>query len=271
MLTVSSAASLSAMSLHSVRVLAFQVQTDQSGSNLMVVFMGIAAISLLVLALVVVGVLIVLAVVALKAKAAIAKTTLEVKAKVYPIIDKTNGLVADLTPTIKGITEKTHTLIGDLSPRVSGITEDVHGITSRARGMVEFVEAKLHDFAPAIDAGRETLMEATATARSANNKTAQQVERVNGMVTAVLDWTNQVPVQLQRGISVKGKKFGDAVEQIRKKGESMISATQGLWGKSAQRRPRQEGTPVHPTHIVHPAGSAAGPEVATQDKGYTAG
>lgn len=247
MFNFSSANILSATSLHPARMLAFALQTaDADNSRLLIIFMGIAAISLLVLALVVVGVLIALAVVAMKASSTVSKTVQEVKAKVFPIIDKTNGLVGDLTPTIKaiaektntlvgelsptikGITEKTNSLIGDLSPKISGISEDLHGITSRARDMVEFAEEKLHDFAPVVAGAKETLMEANATARAATDSTHRQVERVNEMVTGVLDWTNQLPIWLRTGLSLPGKKLGETAKQIRVKGWSVQTVAEEL-------------------------------------------
>ena len=75
--------------------------TFDNDSHLLVVFAGIAAISLLVLVLTVVGVLVTIAVLGLKARTAATKTLAEVKGKVYPIIDKTNRLVGQMSQTIK--------------------------------------------------------------------------------------------------------------------------------------------------------------------------
>jgi hypothetical protein len=89
--------------------------------DLLTVFAGIAAISLLILVLIAIGVLGALVFVGPKATAAAIKTAAEVKGKVYPIIVKANGLVATLSPRIQSITEKTDMLIGELSPKISGI------------------------------------------------------------------------------------------------------------------------------------------------------
>lgn len=122
--------------------------TEAGDLRLLTVFAGIAAISLLILILIVIGVLGALVFVALKAKAAATKIASEVKRKVYPIIDKTNGLVATLSPTIQSITEKTNALIGDLSSSISGITGSVHGIVGNVEDMANLAKHKFEEFAP---------------------------------------------------------------------------------------------------------------------------
>ncbi|WP_128912233.1 hypothetical protein [Granulicella sibirica] len=129
------------------------VQIPQNGGDgkLMLIFMGIAAISLLVLALLAAGALVALVVAGIKAKRSFGETVREVKGRAYPLIEKSTGLVSDLapvirsaavkadalitdlTPTIKGIAEKTHVLIGEVSPKVEDITDDLHRISSSAK------------------------------------------------------------------------------------------------------------------------------------------
>lgn len=159
----------------------------EGDTHLLTVFAGIAAISLLVLVLIVIGILIALVVVGLKARAAVIKSAVEVKGKVYPIIQKTDELVGKLSPTIQSITEKTDSLIGELSPKISGITDNVHGITGNIEHMSAAVKQKLDEFSPTLSAMNQTALKANDTVREANFKTHEQVERVNGMVTAVLD------------------------------------------------------------------------------------
>ena len=243
--SLSTVATSSRNVLHVAYIYSFQASQDDGGGKLMVVFIGIAAISLLILTLVVVGTLIALAVVGFKAKNAIGKTVQEIKVRAYPLIEKSTGLVSDLTPTIKSIagkadtlvgeltptikaiTEKTHALIEDLSPKVSGITDDVHGITSRALEMAELGRRKLEEFSPAVTAAKETFMQANATIRSANDKTERQVERVNSMVTEVLEWTNRVPIRFQDGLGVPGRKLDEAIKQI--KNSSLVGRCKDLW------------------------------------------
>jgi hypothetical protein len=129
------------------------MQIPQNGEDgkLMLIFIGIAAISLLVLALMAVGALVALVVVGIKAKRSFGETVREVKGRAYPLIEKSTGLVSDLapviksvagkadalitdlTPTIKGIAEKTHVLIEEVSPKVGDITDDLHKISSSAK------------------------------------------------------------------------------------------------------------------------------------------
>ena len=172
--------------------------TSDNNSHLLVVFAGIAAISLLVLVLIVIGVLLTIAVLGLKARTAATTTLAEVKGKVYPIIDKTNGLVGQLSPTIQSITEKTNALITDLSPRISGITENVQGISGHLEHMSAVAKQKVEEFSPTLSAVNQTALNANQTVQDANQKTHQQVERVNGMITSILDKGVQLSEQLAR-------------------------------------------------------------------------
>jgi methyl-accepting chemotaxis protein len=243
----------------------FQLQplSGDGNSRLMLVFVGIAAISLLILTLIVVGVLVGIIFIGLRARKTLTMSVQEIKGKMYPIIDKTSGilsdvrpsitnivsktdtLVGDLAPTIKGIAEQTHTLIADLSPKVSGITDDVRAITVHAREMATSMKEKLEEFSPSISAVNETLKQTNATVREANDRTRQQVERVNGIVTDVLDWSSRIPAMVQRGISVPGQKVGQAVDRVKAAGDSLNAQTTKLWNKyfprSGNRSPQSSG------------------------------
>ena len=128
-----------------------QIPQDAADGRLMVVFMGIAAISLLVLALLALGTLVAVVVIGIKAKRSFGETTREFRGRAYPLIEKStelvsdlapvirsvagkaDALITDLTPTIKGIAEKTHVLIEEVSPKVGDITDDLHKISSSAK------------------------------------------------------------------------------------------------------------------------------------------
>ena len=233
--------------------LLLQAPTDAGNGTLMLVFVGIAAISLLVLALVVVGTLIALTILGLKAKASLEKTMQEVKGRAYPLIEKSTTLVSDLTPTIKsivgktdtlvgdlsptikGITEKTHALIEELSPKIAGITDDFHGITSRGREMADVGKQKLEELSPAITAARDTFMQANATVRSANEKTKRQVDRVDGLVNGVIDWTNRIPDKLGNTLGVPGRKLDEAATRIKVESASLVRKSKNLWAAIANR------------------------------------
>ena len=191
--------------------LAFQSPADSGDAHLTMIFVGIAAISLLILVLVVVGTLLALLIVGWKAMAAGAKTVTELKGKVSPIIDKANGLIGTLAPAIKSITEQTNTLIGALSPKIGAITDNVHGITSQVEQMSTFVKDRLHEFSPTIAAANETLKNANETVRDANRKTREQINRVNEIVSNVLEIATAIVETLHRGILAPARRLAGLV------------------------------------------------------------
>ena len=205
------------------------------------------------LALVVVGTLIALTILGLKAKASLEKTMQEVKGRAYPLIEKSTTLVSDLTPTIKsivgktdtlvgdlsptikGITEKTHALIEELSPKIAGITDDLPGITSRGREMADIGKQQLEELSPDITAARDTFMQAIATVRSANEQTKRQVNRVDGLVTEVINWTVQIPARLGNTLGVPGRKVDEAATRLKAESASLVRKSKNLWAVIANR------------------------------------
>ena len=165
---------------------------DASSSDMhsLVIWVAVSAISTAVIAL---GMLMA-AVVALgaqkKAKAEIdelKKTALaeiaEIKAKVLPLVGEAHTLFTELTPEVKSISAKVGTLTSNLEA-ISGTVKD-----------------KLKEFEPTIDAARVTIDEANQTVRVANQKTVQQVDRVNGMVSSLLDTTQQMGKAVHHSIT----------------------------------------------------------------------
>lgn len=200
------------------------LQTPIEGdTRLLTVFAGIAAISLLVLVLIVIGILIALVIVGVKARAALIKSAAEVKGKVYPIIHKTDELVGKLSPTIQSITEKTDSLIGELSPKISGITDNVHGITGNIEHISATVKQKLDEFSPTLSAMNQTALKANDTVQDANSKTHEQVERVNGMVTTVLDKAVALSEALSRAAQVPIKGVASFATNAKGKLDAVLS------------------------------------------------
>ena len=205
----------SLIAAHSLMFFQAQDSINSGNSKLLMIFIGLAAFALLVQAAAVVGV----AVGLLKAKNVALKDLAEIKAKVMPFIDKSHGLVTDLTPQVKEITAKTNALIGDLtptvkditvkvqtlvadlSPQIVGITTKVHNIAGHVEEISSMAKDKVAEFGPTISAANDTVKQTNETVRAtlmdANDKTRAQVDRVNGMITGVLDST---------------VKFGKAVE-----------------------------------------------------------
>ncbi|MGI4755872.1 MAG: hypothetical protein ACRYGF_03375 [Janthinobacterium lividum] len=197
--------------------------SESNDTHLLTIFVGIAAISLLILVLIVIGILIALVVFGLKAKTAAIKTVAEVKGKVYPIIDKTNGLVATLSPTIQSITKKADDLIGELSPKISGITGNVQGVADNVEHMSVLVRQKFEEFAPTLSAINQTVGSTNETVQDANRKTQQQVERVNSLVTSGLDKAGELSEALSRAVQMPLKSVAGLTTAAKVQVDALLS------------------------------------------------
>jgi hypothetical protein len=141
---------------------------SSGNSRLLMVFVGMVAIALLVQA----GALIAMAIGAAKARKRGLEIAEEIRGKMSPILDSTQGLIQDMTPKIKVITEN--------------LVETSHVVRSKA---AEF----------------------DATASDLNMKTRAQAARVDGMVTSVLNTTADVSETLQRAIKVPVREIAGLV------------------------------------------------------------
>lgn len=167
------------------------LQVSADDSHKLVIFAGIAAIALLVQALMMLGLAIggLMAQRALKAeivetKAMALKEIAEIKGKVMPLVGEAHALLTELSPEVRSISAKVGILTTNLEA-ISGTMKD-----------------KLQEFSPTITAARLTIEEANDTVRQANQKAQQQVSRVNGMVSDVLDATAQMGKTIQHGIDI---------------------------------------------------------------------
>ena len=170
-------------------------QADAAGSNnarLLMIFIGIAALALLAQALV----MVVLAVGAMKMQKQVVEQIDEIKAKVLPLIDKSNVLVTELTPQIQQI-----------AMRANAITSHVQEISGVVRD-------KVNEFGPTVSAANQTVRQANETVRDANRKTQAQIVRVNGMVTSVLDATALAGKAIQRGIEVPVRQASNLLDAV---------------------------------------------------------
>jgi hypothetical protein len=141
---------------------------SSGNSRLLMVFVGMVAIALLVQA----GALIAMAIGAAKARKRGLEIAEEIRGKMSPILDSTQGLIQDMTPKIKVITEN--------------LVETSHVVRSKA---AEF----------------------DATASDLNMKTRAQAARVDGMVTSVLNTTADVSETLQRAVKVPVREIAGLV------------------------------------------------------------
>lgn len=270
----------SALAIHSLAMFQAQDSINSGNSKLLMIFVGLVAFALLVQA----AVMVALAVGGAKAQKAVMADIAEVKAKLMPIIEKSHGLVTDLTPQIKEITAKTNTLIGDvsphvvqitakvqtlvadLSPEIVGITRKVHAISGHVEEISVMAKDKVLEFGPTISAANETAAQANQTVRAtimdANEKTRAQVERVNGMISSVLDSTVKVARAVEYGVTqpvreVSGFVSGAKVtlEQLTKKYGGMInlSSLTSLFGAGKTKKTPSPYGPPKTSPVTHVA------------------
>ena len=171
------------------------LQDSLSGqtTRLLMIFIGIAAFALLAQAFVMLG----MAIGASKTQKKLLGLVEEMKEKLLPLIDKSHVLVTDLTPQIKDITARAQTITGHVE-EISGVVRD-----------------KVNEFGPTISAANVTINEANETVRAANRRTQEQVGRVNGMVTDVLDATSQLGRAIQNGITTPVREVSSIVEGLK--------------------------------------------------------
>jgi methyl-accepting chemotaxis protein len=168
------------MAMTMMAAVLWQDSLGTGNTRLLMIFVGLAAVALFVQACVMIA----MAVIAAKAKTNLVDQLEEIKAKVFPLVEKSQQLVVDLAPKLNNVASNATT-----------ISTNVVDISC-------LVREKLHEFGPTLSAANETLASANQTAREANQKTREQVDRVNGMVTSVLDATAEAGKTIQRGINV---------------------------------------------------------------------
>ena len=162
-------------------------------TRLIMIFIGIAAFALFTQACVMVG----MAIGASKAQKKILGHIETINTKLLPLLDKSNVLVADLTPQLKDIAARAQVITGNV--------EDISGV----------VREKVHEFGPTISAANQTLNEATVTARDANIRTRDQVHRVDGMVTDVLNAAAELGRAVEKGVRTPIREVSSIVEGVK--------------------------------------------------------
>jgi hypothetical protein len=100
----------------------------------------------------------------------------EIRAKMMPVLENSHGFIQETTPKIKIITDN--------------LVETSHVVRAKA---VEF----------------------DATASDLNFKTRAQLDRVDGMVTSVLNTTNDISETVQRGIKMPVREFNGLVNGLK--------------------------------------------------------
>jgi methyl-accepting chemotaxis protein len=178
------------------------LQDTLDGQNVhwLMIFVGIAAFALLAQAIA----LIVLAGGALKGQKALAKQ-----------IDGLMVHVSDIKAKVLPLLATSNTVVTDLKPQLTHIAGQVKVITAHVEEISGVLRDKVQEFAPTISAANDTVQEANATLRAANARTLEQVNRVNGMVTSVLDATASFGKTVEKSVTTPLAQVSGIVEGVR--------------------------------------------------------
>lgn len=187
----------------------------QGDIHLSTVYLGIIAITLLVLVLTLLIGGAVAALFVVKRVKAIEKLAKTAELKAIPIILKANDLVRDLAPRIKSITEN-------------------------AEQVSYTVRAKADELA-------DTVSELNETVREINGRTRVQVTRVDGIVSEALTTTEEISQTVQNGIRVPVRQIAGIVAGVRAGIETLVERSP--FNRSAQREPRRYGSGSGPSPL----------------------
>jgi len=186
-------------------LLAFQAETITSAQfRLLVIFVGIAAFSLLFVALVI-----------LVAILGAVKSQKELGGEIRKFRDEASLLI-----------NKSHDLVVELTPQVRQITTKVETITAHVEHLAALVHEKADEISPTITAANQTVLEANATVRDtvrtahatvqdANRKTRAQISRVDGMITGALNGAVRLGVAIEQGIAKPGREVAGVVAGLK--------------------------------------------------------
>jgi uncharacterized protein YoxC len=278
---------------HSFAIFQAQDAINSGNAKLLMVFIGLAAFALLVQAIAVV----VVALGAVKAQKVILGHVEEIKAKVLPFVDKshtlvndltpqvkeitakTNLLITDMTPQVKDITAKVQALVGELSPQIVGITAKVHTITGHVEEITALAKDKVVEFGPTVSAANETAKQANETVRAtimdAGDKTRAQVDRVNVMVSGVLDATTKLGKAIEYGVTQPAREVSGFVSGAKVTVEHLVkrygplvnlSSLAGIVGLGKKKPAPSPYTPPKPAAATHVPVTPHAPEAMSTNE-----
>jgi uncharacterized protein YoxC len=181
-----------------------------SADNKLLIILALVAGAMVVQAIV----FVVLAIVGVKTQKKLLITVEEVKALAFPIMQKSSGLMTDLTPQIK-----------DISLKVNAITGHVQHISAVVKDKVEELSPVV---STAVTSAQATFLEANDTARDANEKTRAQVQRVNGMISVALDATAKMAASVHETLQVPVREFAGVVNGIKAGLDVFLRAGRGI-------------------------------------------
>lgn len=158
-----------------------------SERHLLVLFIGVVALSLFVNAIV----------------------TSIAGMKIIGMIAELKTVVADLHGKVNPILDKTTTVIDELAPKVRTITTNVEEVTYTVREQCTELSATLADL--------------NRTVRDANARTRAQVSRVDGLVSDALTTTEHVSKTVQEGIKTPVRHIAGVVAGAKAAVETLMA------------------------------------------------
>lgn len=217
-----------------------QTTDFNSGENthLLIIFIGILAVSVAIIAIAV----LVAALVVAKAVKRVMQITEEVKGKSMPLIASTQGIigsvqgvVADLRPKIKTVTDdlipKVKSVTDDLAPKIKAISDDLQPKIKAISGNVEEMSTLARNNLVRFD---QTLNAASETVKDVNSKAKAQVDRVDEMVSSALTATSHVAQAIHHSVRVPVNQFAGMVNGLKTGVESLVESTSRRFGRSAR-------------------------------------
>ena len=242
---------LATLSAHTLQaplssLLAFQAETiDSNQMKWLVIFVGVAAISLAIVALFI----LVAAIGAFIAYRDVSKEVGLLRNQANSLIGKSQTLITELTPQIRQITAKVDNITG----HVERLTALVH---SKADEISPSITAANETFLHANETARETIRTTSATVQDANEKTRAQLTRVDGMITGALSSVARLGVAIEQGIAKPGREVAGIVAGLRAGLQTFAGASQAFRQRTTPTRPASAPTRSASAPEAYPAASA---------------
>ena len=207
----------------------FQAPVDATGAamHLIVIELGIIALFFLLL---MIG--------ALVALMAMMKVVKRVEAKGNELEARGQALIAQVTGKVYPIIDKTNEIVADLTPRIKAVGENVEQISYTARAKADEIADTVTELKKTVLQMNETVQQFNATAQDANLRARGQVARVDAMVTDAMNTTHEVSVSIQEGIKRPVRKVAEMIH-------GMKAAVEGYAAKVPffHRQPKGPGSP----------------------------
>lgn len=190
-------------------------------THLLMIFLGILAVSIAVIALAV----IVVAFVVAKAVKRLLQITEELKAKSMPIIGSTQGIITTVQGVVHDLQPKIKTVTDDLTPKIKTITDDLTPKIKTISTNVTEMSTIARDNVAKFDS---TLNSANNTVKEVNEKARAQVDRVDGMVSSALTATSNVAQTIHHSIRIPVNQVAGVVSGFKAGLDVLLGAARDL-------------------------------------------